>query len=157
MKIQSDSPKRTEELGIILGGRLRAGDLIFLSGDLGAGKTRLVHGIARGLGITDAVSSPTFALVNQYRGPLPLYHLDLYRLQSDLDLDVLDLDEMVEEQAAVVIEWGDRVIGDYPNHLMITLTYGEDENQRILTFEPQGERYLKLCEELKQDYACFRD
>lgn len=155
--MQSESSEKTEDLGVILGQRLRAGDLIFLSGGLGAGKTCLVRGIARGLGIDDAVSSPTFALVNSYRGPLPLYHLDLYRLQSGEDLDLIGLDEMVEEAAVVIVEWGERVIQDYSTYLKIVMDYGEDENQRILSFDPHGERYVELCEELKREDARIRD
>lgn len=157
LRIHSDSPKKTETVGEILGQRLRAGDLIFLSGDLGAGKTCLVRGIACGVGVTDGVSSPTYGLVNCYHGLLPLYHLDLYRLQSGEDLEVLGIDEMMEESSVVIIEWGERIIEDYPNHLTIVLEYGEQENQRVLSLHPQGERYVALCEELKQEYADIGD
>ena len=105
--IWSESPAETEELGKILGGILLPGDLFFLSGDLGSGKTLLVRGVTLGLASTETATSPTFALIHRYEGELPLYHLDLYRLAGAEDLAPLALEEMMEEEAAFMIEWGD--------------------------------------------------
>src|SRR5512142_504182 len=94
----SRSPEQTRRLGMRLGGLLQPGDLICLSGDLGAGKTTLVQGVAQGWGTLDPVSSPTFVLVNEYRRPdsSRLYHLDAYRMANYLEAEDLDLDRMVE-------------------------------------------------------------
>lgn len=143
--IWSESPAETEELGKILGGILLPGDLFFLSGDLGSGKTLLVRGVTLGLASTETATSPTFALIHRYEGELPLYHLDLYRLAGTEDLAPLALEEMMEEEAAFMIEWGDpakEVLAD--TYMEIEFTRGEQAEERILAFHPVGERYRKL-------------
>lgn len=157
MQIHSDSPQTTEKWGVILGRHLRAGDLIFLSGDLGAGKTCFVRGLAQGVSSEEAVSSPTFALVHFYGGEPPLYHMDLYRLNSPQELEVLDLPTLMEERAAFVIEWGDLVMSQTPEYLSIQFTYGEEDESRSLNFIPHGQRYEALCKELNGVYEGFRD
>lgn len=150
MRVKSDSPDKTEKWGVILGRLLRAGDLIFLSGDLGAGKTCFVRGLAEGIGADAPVSSPSFGLIRLYNGSPSLYHMDFYRLNSPKDLQVLDLPELFDEQAIFAIEWGDWVKPSYPQHMEIRIAYGEEEESRILDFEPHGERYLEIFEELKK-------
>jgi len=143
--IWSESPAETEELGKILGGILLPGDLFFLSGDLGSGKTLLVRGVTLGLASTETATSPTFALIHRYEGELPLYHLDLYRLAGAEDLAPLALEEMMEEEAAFMIEWGDpakEVLAD--TYMEIEFTRGEQAEERILAFHPVGERYRKI-------------
>lgn len=107
MGLRSGSPQETERLGESLAPHLETGDVIALSGPLGAGKTRFVAGLARGLEARGRVRSPTFTLVNEYRGRLPLIHLDLYRLDLVDPLE-LGLDEQRDE-AALVVEWGERL------------------------------------------------
>lgn len=102
------SPEETERAGEELAGRLRAGDLLLLEGPLGAGKTTFVRGLARGLGSTADVMSPTFQLVRVYLGRLQLAHVDLFRLDAGAGLDDLALDELLD-QGVVVVEWGDRL------------------------------------------------
>ncbi|NLY90968.1 MAG: tRNA (adenosine(37)-N6)-threonylcarbamoyltransferase complex ATPase subunit type 1 TsaE [Firmicutes bacterium] len=143
--VWSDSPAETEELGKILGGILQPGDLFFLSGDLGSGKTLLVRGVTLGLDSAETATSPTFALIHRYEGALPLYHLDLYRLSDPEDIEPLALEELREEEAAMMIEWGE------PAKDLLASTYmevgfdrGEQEEKRILTFRPAGERYREL-------------
>src|SRR5262245_33764914 len=106
----SHSPEATFALGADWGARARDGLVLGLSGDLGAGKTQLVKGIARGLGITTRVHSPTFALVNEYRGGrLPLFHLDLYRLDSPAQIRGAGLEEyLARSHGVVVVEWVER-------------------------------------------------
>jgi tRNA threonylcarbamoyladenosine biosynthesis protein TsaE len=105
--VLSGSEQETERLGEVLAPALEAGDLIALEGPLGAGKTRFVTGLARGLGCAERVRSPSFTLVNEYRGRIPLVHLDLYRLE-ERDAEGLGLDEYLE-RGAVVVEWGERL------------------------------------------------
>jgi tRNA threonylcarbamoyladenosine biosynthesis protein TsaE len=102
----SHSPAETEALGEAWGREARAGWVIGLRGDLGAGKTQLVKGLARGLGATERVHSPTFALVNEYTtGRLPLYHLDLYRLETKEQVHAAGLEEFLRTNGVTVIEW----------------------------------------------------
>ena len=106
--VVTNSPAETEAEGERLGGLLRQGDLLLLKGDLGAGKTTFVRGVARGAGSSAHVASPTFQLVRVYPGRLQLAHVDLYRVEAGDQLADLGLDELLD-QGAVVVEWGDRL------------------------------------------------
>jgi len=106
--LETSSPEETEAAGQELGRRLRQGDLVLLTGELGAGKTTFVRGVARGSGSAAPVASPTFQLVRIYPGRLQLAHVDLYRLEKGDDLRDLGLDELLDA-GAVVVEWGDRI------------------------------------------------
>lgn len=110
------SPEGTEEAGRRLGERLRIGDVLLLSGELGSGKTTFVRGVARGAGSTAHVASPTFQLIRVYPGRVQLAHVDLYRIENPSELDGLGLEELAE-QGAVVVEWGDRL--DVPGAALI--------------------------------------
>ncbi|NLM36642.1 MAG: tRNA (adenosine(37)-N6)-threonylcarbamoyltransferase complex ATPase subunit type 1 TsaE [Firmicutes bacterium] len=143
--VWSGCPAETEELGKVLGGILQPGDLFFLSGDLGSGKTLFVRGVTLGLGSAEMATSPTFALIHRYEGELPLYHLDLYRLAGPEELAPLALDEIMEEEAAFMIEWGAPVKADWAAPYMeVVFARGEAEEERILTFQPAGERYQRI-------------
>jgi tRNA threonylcarbamoyladenosine biosynthesis protein TsaE len=112
----SHSPEETQSLGVRFGNSLRGGEIVLLSGQLGAGKTLFVKGIADALGVAeDEVTSPSFTLVNQYQGRVTLYHIDLYRLNEGAQAaHAVDLDELLtEESAVIVIEWAERM-GAYP-------------------------------------------
>lgn len=102
------SPAETEAFGERVGKRLRAGDLVLLTGELGAGKTTFVRGVARGAGSSAQVASPTFQLVRMYTGRVQLAHIDLYRIEAPSELADLGLDELLD-QGAVVVEWGERL------------------------------------------------
>lgn len=147
----SRSPSQTKRIGIRLGGMLQKGDLICLNGDLGSGKTTLVQGMAQGWGSGDAVTSPTFVLVNMYRklnGP-SLYHLDAYRLQSATEAIDLDLDNMLEN-GVMVVEWPENIVKALPKpRLWVTLTW-VDLEQRHLVFKPEGKRFEKMMKELRK-------
>jgi tRNA threonylcarbamoyladenosine biosynthesis protein TsaE len=127
------------------------GDVIALSGELGTGKTTLVRGMARGMGLDkDDVASPSFTLVNEYRGPLPLFHLDLYRLHDEKELLDVDFDAYIRGEGVVVIEWADRISRAVPaDALWITLQYVADERREI-TAEARGARYEMIIEELQR-------
>jgi tRNA threonylcarbamoyladenosine biosynthesis protein TsaE len=104
----TNSPAETERLGVLLGERLRQGDVVLLKGELGAGKTTFVRGVAQGTGSGADVASPTFQLVRIYPGRVQLAHVDLYRVENDAELRDLGLEELVE-RGAVVVEWGERL------------------------------------------------
>ncbi|MBA4420019.1 MAG: tRNA (adenosine(37)-N6)-threonylcarbamoyltransferase complex ATPase subunit type 1 TsaE [Anaerolinea sp.] len=147
----SHSADQTRRMGIRLGSLLGKGDIICLSGDLGAGKTTLVQGIARGWGSLDAVSSPTFILVNVYRRPdgTTLSHLDAYRLQSALEAEDLDLEPLMEN-GPVVIEWPERIAEVLPNErLWVSMRWLADE-QRGLLFKGTGKKYLDMIHKMKK-------
>jgi len=104
----TSSPAETEEAGRRFGERLRTGDIVLLTGELGAGKTTFVRGVARGIGSSEPVASPTFQLVRVYPGRVQLAHVDLYRIERPAELAELGLDELAD-QGAIVVEWGDRL------------------------------------------------
>jgi tRNA threonylcarbamoyladenosine biosynthesis protein TsaE len=140
------SADETRAIGADLAGRLRAGDIVLLRGDLGAGKTTLTQGIARGLGVEAAVQSPTFTLVAEYSAPLigsdaQLIHIDLYRLEGAADLDSVGLDEYLEQsESVVVIEWPDRAdVTTFPPYWSVRIEIGGDDGRRISIEEPSGE------------------
>lgn len=151
LEFTSRSPEQTRRLGARLGTLLQPGDLVCLSGDLGAGKTTLAQGLAQGWGSLDQVSSPTFVLVNEYRRPdgQRLYHLDAYRLASAWEAEDLDLDRMLES-GALVVEWPERIKAVLPRQCFwIDLRWVADE-QRAMTFAIQGERYEQLLADFRK-------
>jgi tRNA threonylcarbamoyladenosine biosynthesis protein TsaE len=149
LKIESASPEETLALGEILGKLAQAGDVILLQGKLGAGKTCLTQGIARGLHITDYVMSPTFVLVRELQGRLPLYHMDLYRLDNLVEIDDLGLDEYLYGNGLSVVEWADKAVSLLPpDHLLIKIEY-TTANGRRLELLPYSDRYHKLLTEIK--------
>ena len=125
---------------------LEPGDVITLEGDLGAGKTTFTQGLAKGLNIRKNVNSPTFTIIKEYYGDMPLYHMDVYRLK-DMDED-LGFDEYFTGEGVCVVEWA-HLIKDYlPESLLEISIYHMDETTRKFIFHPIGDRYKKLCEEL---------
>jgi len=145
MDFFSHSPEHTRRLGMRLGQALQAGDVICLQGDLGAGKTTFVQGIAQGWGSVDSVSSPTFILVNMYRdsNQKRLFHMDAYRLDSAPEAEELDLDTMLAE-GALIIEWPERMEKLIPDErLWVQLEYINDE-EREMRFRSSGKRYDDL-------------
>jgi len=136
--------KQTQYIGEKLGQMAVAGDVILLQGNLGAGKTCLTQGIARGLDITDNVISPTFVLVRQYYGRLPLYHIDLYRLDVLQEMADLGLDDSSYEKGVCVVEWAEKGFEVLPpEHLLIQLEH-VSLRKRSLRFIPRGKRYEEL-------------
>ncbi|HEX9950004.1 MAG TPA: tRNA (adenosine(37)-N6)-threonylcarbamoyltransferase complex ATPase subunit type 1 TsaE [Thermodesulfobacteriota bacterium] len=163
--ITSHTPRQTEEIGSLLGSMLAKGDIIALAGELGTGKTTLVRGMARGIGLEEGeVASPSFTLVNEYagggltkgspsalaKGPLRLFHLDLYRLADEKELIGIDYEEYLTADGVVVIEWADRIPQAIPaDALWITLRYLGTE-RREMVLRSQGDRYKMMIEELQR-------
>lgn len=148
-ELVSRSPAETRAIGVTLGDLARPGDTFLLRGDLGAGKTTLVQGIAAGLGARARVTSPTFILVNEYRGRLPLYHVDLYRLASAESVATIGLEDYLEGDGVAAIEWPERAMDLVPEeHLEITLEHAGEERRR-LRFEPVGRRFVELVEQVR--------
>lgn len=146
--VTTDSPAATQGLGRELGRLSQPGDVYLLVGNLGSGKTCLTQGIAWGLDIDGYATSPTFVIVNQYRGRLPLYHIDLYRIDSLAAALDLGLDDYLYGDGVCVVEWADRAVDALPaEHLLIQIAYAGDSS-RHLEFRPRGERYKKLLSEL---------
>ena len=139
MQCLLETADETRAIGAALGRTARAGDILWLHGELGAGKTEMTKGIAAGLGTADPVSSPSFALIHEYRGGgLPLFHIDLYRLESDAALD-LGLEDYLEGEGVTVVEWGERLPPSYfPDGLDIELVYLDEGEGRHLTARPRG-------------------
>jgi tRNA threonylcarbamoyladenosine biosynthesis protein TsaE len=151
IEISSRSPDQTRQIGMRLGGALQPGDVICLQGDLGAGKTTFVQGIALGWGSLDSVSSPTFIIVNVYRrgDESRLFHMDAYRLDSTPEAEELDLDAMLS-QGPLLIEWPERMDGLVPNErLWVNLEHVADE-ERQMKFHASGSRYGELLDVIRQ-------
>jgi tRNA threonylcarbamoyladenosine biosynthesis protein TsaE len=141
MHVVSNSPERTLELGEALGRLLNNGCVVALVGELGAGKTVLAQGLARGLGIDadEYVSSPSFALVNQYRGRIPIYHIDTYRLGGALEMVALGYEEYFEPNGVTIIEWADKVEELLPDKCLLITIEIIDRNSRKLNVDCAGE------------------
>jgi len=147
-EIVSRSPKETRRLGERLGRLAQPGDVLLLVGDLGAGKTCLAQGVAWGLDIQGYASSPSFVIVKEYPGRLPLYHIDLYRVDKIEEVMGLGLDDYLYGNGVCIVEWADRGLSALPaEYLLIKLDY-RSETERHLSFEPEGKRYLELLSEL---------
>lgn len=133
IEVASDSPDRTAELAATLADLVEVGDLLILTGDLSAGKTRFTQGLGLGLGVEQRITSPTFTLANRYQGRLVLHHLDVYRLDSVAETLDLDLPDLLES-GATVIEWGDQISEVLPpDHLVVALRYPEPVDEHLDT------------------------
>ena len=123
----------TRRFGLDLAGKLKAGDIVALIGDLGTGKTTLTKYIAEGLGVTERITSPTFTIVSErHSGRLPLYHFDVYRLESGEDMFDIGADEYFDAGGVCIIEWADQVAEVLPDEtLCIFIEYGEKEGERV--------------------------
>ncbi len=149
LQIVSNSPEQTRKIGMKLGELAASGDVILLVGSLGAGKTCLTQGIARGLGIYEYTASPSFVLVREYQGKLPLYHIDLYRLDRIEEVTQLGLDDYLYGDGVCVVEWANKGLNVLPEeHLLIEMQI-VSPLKRKLSFMPEGTRYLKMLSRLK--------
>ena len=152
LKMISGDPTKTFYIGRILGEALTAGDIVALTGELGAGKTCLTQGIARGLGVPEVyqITSPTFTLVNEYPGRLNLIHLDVYRLSSSRDLQDLGYEEFFFGKGVTVIEWAEKIRDIIPEKsLSVTMAY-LDQNQRSIDMKGQPDQITRISNVLKE-------
>ncbi len=147
--IRTTGADQTVSLGESIGKGLGAGDVVALTGDLGAGKTTMTRGIAAGIGVTDLIHSPTFTVVHEHNGRIPLYHIDLYRLCS-AELESIGFEEYLEGGGVTVIEWAERADGELPEaRLNIDLrTDDSDPDSREVTLETNCDRLAPLLKEL---------
>ena len=153
---KTESPEETQALGEKIGKTLKRGDVIALIGDLGSGKTCLTQGIARGVGIAsnEIVSSPSYILINEYNGTVPIYHIDLYRLENSEEIAELGLSEYVEGDGICIIEWAERMADALPDvciKINITLAdanalHSTDEVSESILDNPEDEniRHIKI-------------
>ena len=150
MKFLTCTPEETIQLGVNIGERLQPGDLVLLFGDLGSGKTTLTQGIARGLGVAEKeyVRSPSFTLINEYRGRIPIFHIDLYRIESARQLENLGLEEILLGEGISVVEWAEKLfpedqkdflIENHQPRIEISLEISETDRRKIeINLKNQG-------------------
>ncbi len=148
-KIISNSEEETIYLGKTLGRALKAQDVLGLIGELGSGKTTLVKGIAHGLGVKEKeeVCSPSFVLIKEYKGRIPLFHFDLYRLDHIKDISLLGIEEYMFDQGVCVIEWAEKMRLLIPDYLQIHMTI-KSEKKREITFRAHNRHYQTLLKRL---------
>ena len=139
----------THDLAMAIGKRLFAGALISLEGDLGAVKTTFTQGLAEALHIKKMVNSPTFTIIKEYEGDLPLYHMDVYRLNDDLE--DLGFDEYFYGNGVTVIEWASKICSQLPVERLDINIYVQDNLVRLFEIFPKGEKYEQLCEVLANE------
>jgi tRNA threonylcarbamoyladenosine biosynthesis protein TsaE len=152
LKLNSHSPEQTQLLGSYLGELAQKADVFLLIGELGTGKTCLVQGIARGLDVKEYAFSPSFVILREYHGRLPLYHIDFYRLDHIGEITDLGLEEYFYGDGVCVVEWADKGLQAVPlDNLLITMQYiPASQTERSICLKPQGERYYELIEQLKK-------
>jgi tRNA threonylcarbamoyladenosine biosynthesis protein TsaE len=149
IEIPTNSPAETLALGRRLAALLRAGDVVLLAGQLGAGKTLLASGIGEGLGVEEQLTSPSFILARSHEGFMPVVHADVYRLGSSAEFEDLDLPEQARD-GVLLIEWGDVVAQGVPeSHLLVEIEIG-GESQRTYRFVPSGSWSTRPLGELLQ-------
>ncbi|MCC5466132.1 tRNA (adenosine(37)-N6)-threonylcarbamoyltransferase complex ATPase subunit type 1 TsaE [Pelosinus baikalensis] len=162
LEFKTTSPEETSAFGKRLAKVLSAGKVVCLVGDLGAGKTLLVQGLAEGLGIAESVHSPTFTILNVYEGRFPVYHFDLYRLENAGELFDIGFYEYTEADGLSIIEWADKFPEELPaEYLWIEIRSNYENNEgsveeRVLQVRALGATYEQLCEELKQTCQFLR-
>ena len=147
VKIYLENEEQTKEIGYKLGQLLTPKSVVCLIGDLGAGKTTMTQSLAKALEVDDYITSPTFNIVNEYEGTLPLYHFDVYRIGSSDEMYDIGFDEYIDGDGVCIIEWANLIEDILPNeYLYIEMNYKETGREMILT--PKGEKYEEIVKEL---------
>ncbi len=150
MIVGTRSSASTVGLAVAVGELLEAGDVVVLAGDLGAGKTVFARGVARALGIDEPIVSPTFTIVREYHGRLPLAHVDVYRLDGPAGLHGVGFEELFDGEFVVLVEWGDRIAGVLPaDRLEISIAPGPDPDDRVVELVVAGPSWIARAEALR--------
>ena len=156
LTIITKSPEETKNLGKEVSKLTKPGDLLAFYGELGVGKTCFIQGISQGLKVKDYVTSPSFTIINEYQGKIPIYHFDLFRLDNVEEILELGYEEYFYGEGLTVIEWAEKIEQLLPKeHLEIEIKF-KDRYQRTISFIPQGDRFNKFLEELNR-IENFRD
>jgi len=134
-RLRAESAEQTDAAGQALAATLRAGDVVALTGELGAGKTVFVQGLVRGLGVSSGATSPTFVLINEYRGLLPVHHVDVYRTESLEEVVELGLRELMDGDGVTLIEWADRIGPLLPSRAVRVRIAGVGDEPREITID----------------------
>lgn len=129
------TPEETIALGYKIGLLLKKGDIIAMQGTLAAGKTTITKGIAQALDIKDTITSPTFCLISEYSGKMPLYHMDVYRLDGTEDFINLGTDDMLYGEGVSIIEWSEKIMSELPKKTIIMNITPKDDGSRIITLD----------------------
>ncbi|WP_214851777.1 tRNA (adenosine(37)-N6)-threonylcarbamoyltransferase complex ATPase subunit type 1 TsaE [Exiguobacterium sp. s193] len=146
IELEMANLEETTTLAVTLGHRAFSGMVITLDGDLGAGKTAFTQGFAKGLGVTRNVNSPTFTIMKVYNGRLPLYHMDVYRLEGSGD--DIGLEEYLNGDGVAVVEWSELIADVLPPERLVITIERTGDNSRRFRLQPIGETYIKICEGL---------
>jgi tRNA threonylcarbamoyladenosine biosynthesis protein TsaE len=156
IELVTRAPDETRKVGAALAELLAPGDVVSLTGDLGAGKTALVQGAARALGVDEPVISPTFVLVREYRGDVPISHVDVYRLDRIQEVLDLGFEDYLDASGIVFVEWGDAIDVLLPDdHLRVEITAADDDVRR-LALNGRGRRWAARWERLEGVLAPWR-
>ena len=135
MKFTTASPEETIELGKKIGLRLQRGDVIAMQGTLAAGKTTITKGIALSLGVEDTITSPTFCLISEYQGKMPLYHMDVYRRDGADDFAGLGTDDMIYGEGVSIIEWSEKIMSELPAKTIVLKITPQTDGSRLIEIE----------------------
>ena len=154
MRLKTKSAAETKRVGRRIGEALRQGDLVVLFGELGSGKTCLTQGIAIGLDIKeDYVSSPSFVIIKEYRGRLPLYHIDFFRLQTAKEIESTGYDECICGEGVTVIEWAEKIEDVLSGKYFRIELIISGKNKRHIFFKPVGGNYERIAREVYEDFS----
>lgn len=135
LKFITHSADETIALGVKIGNLLKKGDVIAMQGTLAAGKTTITKGIAQSLGVSDTITSPTFCLISEYSGKMPLYHMDVYRLEGGEDFINLGTDDMIYGDGVSIIEWSEKIMDELPKKTIVLKIEPQDDGSRIITID----------------------
>ncbi|MCR5402017.1 MAG: tRNA (adenosine(37)-N6)-threonylcarbamoyltransferase complex ATPase subunit type 1 TsaE [Treponema sp.] len=135
MTFTTKSAEETIELGRKIGSLLKKGDIIALQGTLAAGKTTITKGIAESLGVKDTITSPTFCIISEYEGKMPLYHMDVYRLSGEEDFANLGTEDMLYGDGVCLIEWSEKIMSELPKSTIIIKIESQKDSSRLITIE----------------------
>ncbi|MDP2972867.1 MAG: tRNA (adenosine(37)-N6)-threonylcarbamoyltransferase complex ATPase subunit type 1 TsaE [Deltaproteobacteria bacterium] len=151
----SKSPSETIRIGKTIGSSLQAGDVVALMGELGAGKTQFIKGLAQGVGVGKSVyvSSPSFTLINEYKGEIPFYHIDLYRLEEEKEAEELGLEEYFHGEGITEIDWADRIPSLLPGELLRVNIHYTGKQTRSIELVAKGKRYEELIKIMSSEFV----